>query len=343
MINIFNTIGKVTSRIEPFHSEFLASAIHEEKKLFSNFIKLIFTNQNEDLAAIFLKSGQVKIKSEDSFFDFKRIDIIIKEPQSKNIIGVEVKTNDSSVQSDQLLFYREKMVEKYPEYNIFMVYVTPFNHTNLPKVVSPNQVFAIREFHLFNEKYPNSTHINWDEIVEQYDEELLTNQNLFLQHKQYIQAKVTNKSRLIARISNVERNRGLAEFFGEECLSLFYERLKGSEIVYSDDDQKIVFNISENRNNFPALLDSFKVLMESEEWNKLVTKTDEVEEDLLREYKNGNNSDFYNQFFSVVGNYKYLWMKGQGKIGIRAAHKSHSSGVSIFTIDRNNVIIRKKR
>lgn len=343
-INIFEIIDKVTSRIEPFHSEFLASSFRNDRGLLNRFLIHIKNKYNNESIQKFIEAEELIVKSEDSFEDYRRIDITIQEPKSKLIIGIEVKTSDSSVSKNQLSFYYNNLLLKYPDYNVIMVYLTPFNHENIPHTISPTLIHSITEFVEFNKQIQNSIHINWKDLVTLYNNSQSNENYLYSAHKEYITSKVTDESLLIRRINSFDRNRGLAEFLGAECVETFFENLFNNNIQYDEDDKKIIFNITKNVQNYESLINSFEILIDSEKLQKTSIKPNKVQENLIRQYEQGSNGEFFKLFFSFINNYSYLWLEGTGRIGIRASHILHpSSGVSIFTIDEHNVMIYKKR
>lgn len=343
MMNAFEIIGNVTRRIEPFHSEFLTVALRDNLSFRNRFLNLILAEQNRDIIDNYLTSDKLEIRSEDILSENKRIDVVFKELKSKHIIGIEVKTTDSSVCNNQLQDYYDKMVEKYPGYSIFIVYLTPFNRLNLPEDVSLNQIHAISEFDNFNVGNKNSIHINWDEVVDLYEKSESVENNMFLNHYKYIKGTITDAARFKRRLIDIERNRGLVEFFGDKCVEDFYEKLSSGNFFYTEDEQMIYFNITDNVRNIGSLLSAFVILMESVKLKKNSRKKNQVEEELVKAYESGDNGEFFKQFFFVVNGYKYLWLQGKGKIGVRAAHDLYSSGVSVFTLDENSVLIRKYR
>jgi hypothetical protein len=172
-----------------------------------------------------------------------------------------------------------------------------------------------------------------------------SNENqLYNDHKEYITSKVTNKTLLMRRINSLDRNRGLAEFLGEECVETFFENLFNNNIRYDEDDKKIIFNIGENIHNYESLIHSFEILIDSEKLQKTSKKQNKVQEYLVSKYERGLNGDFFKLFFSFINNYSYLWLEGTGRIGVRASHSLHiSSGVSLFTLDEDNVVLYKNR
>lgn len=342
--NIFEIIEKVTSRIEPFHSEFLADSFRNDRRLLNKFLFYISDKNINDLIHKFIDAEELIIKSEDSFEDYKRIDITIQDPISRSIIGIEVKTSDSSVSKNQLSFYYKNILQKYPNQKVIMVFLTPFNHENIPKDISPTLIQAISEFSIFNKQMRKSVHINWNDIVNLYDDMLINVNSLYIHHKEYITSKVTKESLLKRRVNSLARNRGLAEFLGEECVELFFDNLIKNNIKYHKDNTKITFNIGENIHNYNSLIHALEILIDSERLQKKSNKQNKVQLHLIGKYEHGLNGDFFKLFFSFINKYSYLWLEGKGRIGVRAAHTFHkSTGVSVFTIDEKNVVLYKNR
>lgn len=342
--NVFEIIEKVTSRIEPFHSEFFAASLRNDKGLLNNFLMLIRNKNIDESYLTFSNINGLNITSENSFDDFKRIDITIQDPISKIIIGIEVKTSDSSVTKSQLAFYYYNLLRKYPNHNVVMVYLTPFNLLNIPDTVPATSIHAITEFSEFSNECRNSVHISWDDVVNLYNLEPDKINSIYQQHREYIISKITNKSLLIGRLSFIARNRDLAEFFGAGCVELFIDFLRKGGIKYTEDDKKIVFNISDNVNNYERLIQLFEILINSDQFQKKLRKHNKVEESLIRKYEQGVNGDFFKILFGKLNTYSYLWLDGTGRIGVRAFHKSHpNSGVSIITLDEANIVIYKNR
>ncbi|WP_297085789.1 PD-(D/E)XK nuclease family protein [uncultured Draconibacterium sp.] len=343
MPNIFKIIEKVTSRIEPFHSEFLADALRKNSSLLVGLLHLI-QNQTRINLSDLINANQFEVISEDSFDDNKRIDIVILSPASKDIVGIEVKTTDSSVRDNQLNEYYAKLTNKYPGKRIIFVFLTPYNIDNLPEEINPSNIKAIKEFSYYASNHTNSVHLNWDQVISLYQDLDNYAGSIFESHHDFIQKRVTNTAKLISRLSNLERNRGLADFFGEECVETFLEKIMDSNITYQENESNITFPIPNNTTAIGNLLSLFSILIESDNLKKTVKRQDRVEKALILSYENSSHGDFFISFFDLIHSYKYLWIEGKGNLGIRAAHESHpSSGVSLFTIDRNSIAIRKTR
>jgi hypothetical protein len=345
-VNIFEIIEGVTSRIEPFHSVFLTEALRTNREFRKRFIELVLPS---DLILDFNQfptENVLIIKSEESFEDQKRIDVFIQDRISKLIIGIEVKTTDSSVSNNQLSDYSKGMCEKYPDYQIIMVFLTPFNANNLPEDISPLKINAIQKFLEFKEKEPDilSVHINWRDIVNLYKDSIGLQNSLYSQHKDYICKKVINVSLLRTRIDNIEQNRGLVQFFGTDTFEEFIEYLKDEKLFFQEDDKKYLFPLEQNKENYEKLIESIQILIKSDQLIKKKSKKNEVIDELLNEYENGNYGEFFITLFSILETFPFIWLKGKKRIGVRALHYSHkSSGVSIFTINSDSIEIRKQR
>ena len=290
-MNIFEVISSVTRRIEPFHSEFLSTSLRTNKKFRNQFLDLILP---ENLKNGFIDSSNneiLEIKSEDVFQDKKRIDIIIKDKNSNQIIGIEVKTSESSITVNQLSSYLEGMKLKYTDYNIYIVYLTPYNQENIPEKISPDKVPSICEFLEFNNSYNQSIHINWGNVVKLYSTNNADNY-LYGQHSQYIMDKIIDDSKLLNRIESIERNRGFSEFIGDETFYNFISFLNEKEISYDDIDNKFAIHLNKNEDKFTNIIKTIEILFLSESLNKGIIRKDEVNQDLIDFYTNTKFKDF---------------------------------------------------
>ncbi len=340
-MNIFEIIENVTKRTEPFHSEFLTESLRTDMELRKKFFDLVLP---ADLIPSFSKSSfqnKLVIESEDRFENRKRIDVIIQDKDSKKIIGIEVKTSDSSVSANQLSDYSKNMREKYPDYQIIMVFLTPFNTDNLPEDILPSKINAIQEFLKFEEAGILSVHINWRDIVNLYKKPVGLQNSLYSQHEVYICKRVINESLL--RIDNIERNREFFQFFGQDTFEKFIEYVKNEKLFFREEDKKYLFPLEENRYEFKKIISLIKIVIESEQLNKTTSKKNFVTNDLLYGYCNGTYGKFFRSLFSTVEKFPFIWLEGKKRIGVRASHPSHPNGVSILTVSTEAIEILKKR
>ena len=160
-MNIFETIEKTTTRIEPFHSQFLADAL--QASIGSD--RLLF-NAVWRLAAPEVWEAPVRadINAEEFVPGQGRIDIAIRcDSPERRMVGIEVKTTDSSVEPGQLARYWNGLSEKFPEHAIVIAYLTPFNRKWAPD--KADDLATVREFDGFQANYPEARHISWLDIA----------------------------------------------------------------------------------------------------------------------------------------------------------------------------------
>ena len=98
-INIFETLGRTTSRHEVFHTQYLADALtislEGDRSLFDQVWQLVAPVEwdvPEDATVV----------SEKVLHGGRRIDLLIADPKYCRVVGVEVKTVDTSAQLGQL-------------------------------------------------------------------------------------------------------------------------------------------------------------------------------------------------------------------------------------------------
>ena len=105
-MNIFETIGKATSRIERFHSQFLADALCESLKGNRSLFDQVWTLVAPSGWEIPERSDQVRVIPEQGV-EGGRVDICIHcfAPQDR-VIGIEIKTVEDSSEPGQLERYR---------------------------------------------------------------------------------------------------------------------------------------------------------------------------------------------------------------------------------------------
>ena len=128
-VNIFESIGSVTTRIEPFHSQFLGDVLSDSldgnRDLFDGFWRLAAP----DSWGV-PESAEVRTEA-DLGPGYGRIDICICDFSTCPglVLGIEVKTTDSSATVGQLCRYRDGLMEAFSERNpaIAIAYLTPFN------------------------------------------------------------------------------------------------------------------------------------------------------------------------------------------------------------------------
>ncbi len=346
--NVFEVIKNVTSRIEPFHSEFLAICLSVDKTFREDFLHAFLP---ETLSKQLIESSEesaLDIRSEYRLGSDQFIDVVIFDDTHKQIIGIEVKTTDTSVTFGQLLAYNDalKEDEERLNYAVYMIYLTPYNEKSMPDDISDvhrELMASEKEFKEFNDKSKDAIHINWKEVVDLYPTQG-SNAALYQQHKAYVNAVISNDAKLEVKLEAMTRNRELAKFIGGDTVTDL-ETLMG--VNFSELDGKYTFSLAKYKhNNYRKLKDLVDILCASEKLNQSPrnVKVNEVDAALMANYAQSEHQVFFEYLFEKANKASYLWLKGQGNLGLRAVHSDYpSSGVSLLTISPDAIEIVGKR
>lgn len=337
-VNIFETIANVTSRIEPFHSRFLSDALTDSlngnRVLFDEFWRLV--------APTGWKVPQsARIEPEkDLGTEHGRIDLCIRDCSTSpaRVLGVEVKTTDSSATDGQLHRYRQGLVATYPEqtHAIAVAYLTPFNRKRAGEFA--DQLPTIAEYETFASKCPESRHVSWLDVAEiawDYSNEL------WQQHRMFVFSEISSYEKLIVRSA---RDRSFNVFFGDTAADVFWESLKALGIESSPGVGAHVplSDIEDIR----AFVSAFEIL---------VTRGEGVpqgENQRRKKDKFTNRGSFLKSRFRDVhealfalSSHNSVWVQGEKNYGVRVAHSSHpGSGVSLVrSLDCGHLLVGEPR
>ena len=356
-VNLFGVIRDVSSRIEPYHSHFLAMILaYEANQTFRlEFIKkCVPDNIISEYDLLNITCEEIAIIPERTINDGEKIDILINFKNKNFKLGIEIKTSDSSTSQGQLMSYRNGLHKEYEGHTIFMAYITPFNSENPPK--KDINIHAVNEYKSFIGSYPDECiHLNWDQIVDLYSHVDSNNNHqlsLLDQHREYIKREITNKDKYLKKLDN---NRALSIFLGEVTVKKFYSFLTEYDFIdsinYDSDDiaNYTIFDLDTYIGHYHVLVEALTVLLNSEQLKVKERKkqtADEEMEKLKAAYEKGLHGEFFKNLFDVIFTKKYIWLKGTNDIGVRALHKEGlggPNGVSIFTITKNSVLLTNKR
>ena len=319
-MNIFETIRKVTSGIEQYHSRFLADALTDslngDRSLFDAVWQLVAPPDWEiPTHAVVSSEERVERGSVD-------ICVYCVSPHEQ-VVGIEVKTVDASATPGQLERYREGLVKKYPGAVIQIAYLTPFNRQRAGGAAGSRA--TIREFKEFCNQFPQARHISWLDVADiPWDGNFL-----WKQHQAYVTENISAQSKLKV---NTEWNRNLSVFFGEEATHRFWEELALLGIYSGDNGASIDF--AEFRGDLPSfaksLVRAFEVLLESDNVSRNANRADAFADELRRPFLDSEYSEVHAALFQLAELRPFVWVQGQRDYGVRTAHKNHSSGVSLF-------------
>ena len=108
--NIFESIGKTTHCIEPFHSRFLGDALcaslRGDRALFEGIWNLCAPADWEP-------PQSAQVDTEYTLDGAQRIDLLIVDRETGRVVGIEVKTSRASARSGQLEGYLEGLRKKH--------------------------------------------------------------------------------------------------------------------------------------------------------------------------------------------------------------------------------------
>ena len=234
-LNIFKTIEGATSKIEPFHSRFLADALKESLKADRSFFEKVWK--------LFAPSAwevpkHPEILSEDVLCTGS-IDIVIRSRERRErIVGIEIKTREESATIGQLKRYRDGLDAKYPKADLTIIYLTPFNKKRADLVGgggAAESLPTVREFREFSESSPNARHVSWLDVADI----CWVSNSLWEQHREYVRERIST-----AAVLNMPRNRTLDDFFGQVPARRFREGLAGLQVQVGavGEDINICFN-----------------------------------------------------------------------------------------------------
>ena len=317
-MNIFGTIGKVTTRVEPFHSQFLADALDAslkgDRSLFDAVWKLTAPPAWE-------VPHEASVSSEE-VVQSGRIDVCIRcDHPSQRVVAIEVKTDERSAESGQLEKYRVGLIKRFSKYEVQMSYLTPFNRERAGDAVG--LLHTVREFEGFARSFPSSRHLSWLDVADiSWD-----SNELWKQHQSYVRESISSREALGKKL---ELNRGFAEFFGEEAATRFLDRIEqlgvsGTEVNLSE----LVDLPSFAR----SLADAFETLLITDNVSGNVSREDRFSNELRQQFLTSPYHEVHEALFGLSERYPYVWVQGKRDYGIRTAHRKHSSGVSLLRSD----------
>lgn len=316
-VNIFEVIRKTTSRIEPFHSEFLAEALRVSatgnRFLFDAVWKLAAPEcWNIPRAP--------KIVSEKGFEDGKRIDICIFDELCGRVLGIEVKTTKASAEDGQLEAYLENLRKEYEEDLVAIAYLTPFNRERAGK--NADLLPTVKIFDEFSRAFSNARHVSWLDIADiAWD-----SNDLWNQHRAYVHQEIANQARLQSFAS---RDRSFDAFFSETAVEEFWDALpvEGDKMPNAG----VIMDLDNFQNDPESLSRAFEFLvMDEENVAQETERNDDFSEESRQRFLDSPYGDIHRAIFDLCANNKHVWLSGIKDYGLRVAHRRHSSGVSLL-------------
>ena len=318
-MNIFETIGKVTHRIEPFHSQFLAEALalslRGDRSLFDTVWKLAAPPDWE-------VPSQAWVTAEETLDGGRRIDICLRcDLPYKRVVGIEIKTVTASADSGQLEKYLDGLKKRFPCYDVQVSYLSPFNRRRASDAA--NSLKTVRAFDEFVSIFPRARHVSWLDVASiPWD-----GNALWRQHQEYVRDRISSH----ARLENLELNRDIAVFFGKEAAEKFRNELADLGIDVRIDGTRInLRDYGEDRPLADPLIRALKILLDAGQVSRNANRADKFGHELRRRFLDSPHREIHRALFDLSRMFPYVWLEGKHDYGVRTAHKNHSSGVSLL-------------
>ncbi len=324
-MNIFEVIGQVTHRIEPFHSEFLATALEEslqdDRRLFEGVWGAATGND-----AAWPIPGHAEVKSED-VLGHERIDLTLRDVAAKRIVGIEVKTTDASAKEGQLESYRAGLSEKYPDDDIRLAYLTPFNATRARG--TKRKLRTIEVFANYAKHDRTAVHLSWLDIAEiPWD-----GGALWEQQRAYVHDQISDLGKLSP--PPIGGGKELREYLDAAVVDEFWESLAGAHIHASDDGEIQLGDDVDGR----AIVRALRILIESPRLDQSRKHTDAYPASERRRFLDSPRGRLFSDIFDLAREYSHVWLQGKRDFGLRVAHPEHSAGVSILRSNGESRIV----
>ena len=320
-MNIFESIEGVTRRIEPFHSQFLADAlkasINGDRSLFNAVWRLTAPGWGDPPA-------NPKITAEEVVPGQGRIDIAIKcDSPEPRIVGIEVKTTDSSATPGQLERYRNGLVSGNVGYAVAIAYLTPFNRKRAQD--KANDLATVKEFDDFQRKYPDSRHVSWLDIAA-----IPWNGNeLWRLHQLYVYQRISSHDKLRR---SAARDRTLDNFFGGEAVDAFWEALDELGIEPKPDGGAVIELVEfDGAPDFAdRLVQAFQILITNGEGvSRNANRGEYFSTSLRHPFLESQYREIHAAIFNLERQHSHVWIQGTRNYGLRVGHTGYSGGVSI--------------
>ena len=327
-MNIFETICRTTTRIEPFHSQFLADALNDSIKGDRSLFDAVWRITTPDGWDV---PEKAEVKSEEEVCGQGRIDVLVKcDSPERRIVGIEVKTTGSSATSGQLERYCKGLAMKFPDHKVAIAYLTPFNRQWAGD--QADALPTVKEYDEFTKIDPTATpatHISWLDIAA-----IPWNGNeLWRQHQLYVYQHISSQTKL-RRMATV-RDRSLDKFFGEDPVDAFWEALRELGIEPSKDGDTVIELDRDGASDFASrLARAFRVLITEGDGRRNTSKRDSFSEDLRRRFLDSAHGKVHEALFALSEAHNHVWVEGKKDYGVRVAHEDHpTTGVSLVRSD----------
>lgn len=333
VVDIFRTIQKTTSKIEPFHSQFLGDALREsvegERSLFDRVWGLCAPQE-------WTLPRNPEILNERALEGGQRIDLLIRDRDTGRVLGIEVKTSRASPRAGQLQDYLRGLLNQGVRLeDIAMAYLTPFNRERAEKAIGEKAGLlpAVRVFEAFADGFERARHVSWLDVADiEWD-----GRAIWSQHRRYVRERMASAKGLkVWR----KRNRALDAFFSVEAVEAFWNELSPLLEDAPDGaggviDLESIVNEGEEavRDAVDRLERALIGLIREAKSVASQRRSDRFDESLRQPFLESRCRAFHEMLFGLAARFGPVWIQGEKDYGVRVAHRGHSSGISLVTSD----------
>src|SRR5207249_999986 len=131
-----------------------------------------------------LPGADVEVRAED-VIAAGRVDLVLLVGKDR-VLGIEVKTREASTTPGQLERYRDGLRSKYPDRQLAIAFLTPFDRIRAGDAASSLQ--SIQEFDAFAATFAHSRHMSWLDVAE-ID---WAGGQLWAQHRKYVRTVISS-------------------------------------------------------------------------------------------------------------------------------------------------------
>ena len=330
-MNIFETIDNAAITKEPVHSRFLADALSEsvDKNGDPSLFKAVWELVAPDDWKI---PSNPEIIAEYGLDNRGQVDVVIVSGDPENlIVGIEVKTKESSAEFGQLERYRDGLKAKYPCCKLAIAYLTPFNREWAKKLAGPRvagSLKTVKVYDKFKSDFESAKHASWLSVAEiDWDRN-----PLWEQHREFVRSHMASREKLPT--DELNQKRALPDILGEIPTRPLREFLEARDVEVWCPGEDIDIDLAQFEHELSSftsgLCEVLRVMIEKGDGvNPSSHRTDKFHSHY--KFRNSPFREVHESLFELAMEYHHVWLQGTTDYGLRVAHKEHRDGVSLIT------------
>ncbi len=328
--SVFRTLRRVTSRQEAFHSHYLCDALRQslegDRSLFDHVWRRVAPSG-------WAVPEVVEVMTEGQLRHQRRIDILIRDPASERVVGLELKTVDASARTGQLEQYWQDLCCCYGgPASVGLAFLTPFNEVmlasepHMPKTVEVFREFQgwVRAEHGPELACTHVRHVSWLDLASIP----WAGNAVWEQHREYVYQHMCGPG--ARAVSTLVGGRTFEHFFGKRAADAFWHALEGVGVEGNRNGVALQVSRFNGRNLADAITEAVGALTEMSEAVSRDADNDDrfAGKDM---FLNSQNAHLHAAIFKLASRSGCLWLQGKKNYGLRVAHENHPKGVSLVT------------